>query len=82
LLQGPVTAVRFIECQNVVVSASKDTYVKFWDLSNQHCFKTLAGHVTEVWDLVLAHQDSLLITGGADMELRQFICISLFKLKL
>jgi U3 small nucleolar RNA-associated protein 12 len=66
-----VTAVRFIESQNVVVSASKDTYVKFWDLSNQHCFKTLTGHVTEVWDLVLLQGDSLLLTGGSDMELRQ-----------
>ncbi len=66
-----MTAVRFIESQNVVVSASKDTYVKFWDLSNQHCFKTLTGHVTEVWDLVLLQGDSLLLTGGSDMELRQ-----------
>ena len=49
--------------------------MKFWDLSNQHCFKTLAGHVTEVWDLVLLQGDSLLLTGGADMELR----LALFK---
>jgi U3 small nucleolar RNA-associated protein 12 len=65
-----VTAVCFLESQNVVVSASKDTFIKFWDLSNQHCFKTLTGHVTEVWDLVLLQADSLLISGGSDMELR------------
>ena len=35
---------------NILVSSSKDTFVKFWDLTLQHCFKTLAGHVTEVWD--------------------------------
>ncbi len=65
-----MTAVCFLESQNVVVSASKDTFIKFWDLSNQHCFKTLTGHVTEVWDLVLLQADSLLISGGSDMELR------------
>ena len=48
----------------------QDTHVKFWDLTTQHCFKTLTGHVTEVWDLVLVENDSLLITGGSDPEIK------------
>ena len=46
---------------NILVSSSKDTFVKFWDLSVQHCFKTLAGHVTEVWDFALVRDDAYLV---------------------
>ena len=56
--------------KNLLVSSSKDTFIKFWDLSNQHCFKTITGHVTEIWDLVLLEQDTLLVTGGSDTELK------------
>lgn len=34
--------------QSILISSSKDTFVKFWDLETQHCFKTLVGHPTEV----------------------------------
>ena len=30
------------------VFSSKDTFVKFWDLSTQHCFLTLTEHRNEV----------------------------------
>ena len=53
------------------VFRSKDTFVKFWDLDTQHCFKTLVVHRTEVWDFVLVH-DTRLITGSVDAELRVF----------
>lgn len=33
---------------NIVLTSSKDTYIKFWDLTTGHCFKTLANHITEV----------------------------------
>ena len=69
--QGQVTSVKFLETQkNVVVSCSKDTFVKFWDLTTQHCFKTLTGHLGEIWDMVLIRDEELLVTGGADSELR------------
>ena len=48
----------------------QDTFVKFWDLTTQHCFKTLTGHVTEIWDLVLLQEDKILVTGGSDAELK------------
>ena len=50
--------------------SSKDTFVKFWDLDTQHCFKTLVGHKTEVWDFVIIKNDTRLITGSGDNELR------------
>ena len=52
LLQGPVTGVMFLESQpGVVLSCSKDSFVKVWDLSTQHCFKTMTGHLGEVGTL-------------------------------
>lgn len=51
---------------------SKDTFVKFWDLDTRHCFKTLVTHRTEIWDFVLTHDDTRLITGSIDTELRVF----------
>ena len=30
------------------VFSSKDSFVKWWDLDTQHCFKTLVGHRSEV----------------------------------
>jgi len=69
--KGPVTAVKFMQSEkNILVSSSKDTFIKFWDLCNQHCFKTITGHVTEIWDFVLLEQDTLLVTGGSDTELK------------
>lgn len=69
--KGVVTRCRFMrQRKNVLVSSSKDTFVKFWDLDTQHCFKTLVGHRGEVWDFVLVRQDTWLVTGSADSELR------------
>ena len=56
--------------KNVVISCSKDTFVKFWDLRTHHCFKTLTGHLAEVWDMELIRGEEMLITGGMDSELR------------
>lgn len=71
--KGPVTSVAFMPTKNnVLVSSSKDTLVKFWDLDVQHCFKTLTGHLTEVWDFTLVNNDAYLVTGAGDSELRVF----------
>lgn len=46
--KGPVTQVQFMSTRNIIVSSSKDTFIKLWDLETGHCFKTIAGHLTEV----------------------------------
>lgn len=46
--KGIVTSVLFINGKNCIVSSSKDTFVKFWDIETKHCFKTLGGHQMEV----------------------------------
>jgi U3 small nucleolar RNA-associated protein 12 len=68
--KGPITNVAFDQDRNVLVSSSKDTLVKFWDLNVQHCFKTLTGHIMEVWDFALIK--NYLVTASSDSELRIF----------
>lgn len=38
----------FLEQSNVLVSGSKDGYVRAWDLGTQHCFQTVLGQQGEV----------------------------------
>ncbi len=38
----------FVERCNVLVSGSKDGYVRAWDLGTQHCFQTVLGQQGEV----------------------------------
>jgi len=46
--KGVITKLVFMKEHNIVISGSKDTFVKFWDLDMEHNFKTLVGHVSEV----------------------------------
>lgn len=46
--RGPVTQIVFMTTRPVLISGSKDTFVKFWDLETHHCFKTVTGHTSEV----------------------------------
>lgn len=58
----------------ILVSSSKDTFVKVWDLDIQQCVHTLTGHRGEVWSFDVLHrpQDAyaLLVTGSSDKLLR------------
>lgn len=38
---------------NIIISSSKDTFVKFWDLDTEHNFKTLVAHRSEVSYLLI-----------------------------
>lgn len=46
--KGAITSVLFVNSKNCVISTSKDTFTKFWDIETKHCFKTLGGHQMEV----------------------------------
>ena len=56
--------------RNVLVSSSRDSLIKFWDLDIQHCFSTLAGHISEVWDFAIVKGGGYLVSGSGDSELR------------
>lgn len=69
--KGPVNQVQFMKDHPwILISASSDTFIKLWDLNTQHCFKTLVGHRTEIWDFVLLKNDTQIISGGSDSELK------------
>ena len=70
--KGPITSLSFDNKRNVLISSSKDTFIKFWDLKIQHCFKTMTDHIMEVWDFVLVKD--YLISATSDAELRVFKC--------
>lgn len=51
--KGVITKLVFMKEHNIIISASKDTFVKFWDLDTEHNFKTLVGHKSEVSYLIM-----------------------------
>lgn len=68
--KGAVTKVAFMKEQNIVISSSKDSFVKFWDLDTEHCFNTIVDHQTEVWSFALLKNDKYLVVGSKNYELR------------
>ena len=39
-----VTGLGFLDRSNRLVSCSKDSYLKVWELTTQHCCQTIAGY--------------------------------------
>jgi WD40 repeat protein len=39
-----VTGLAFLERSNRLLSCSKDSYLKVWELTTQHCSQTIAGY--------------------------------------
>jgi len=54
----------------LLISSGKDTFVKLWDLSTQHCVQTIVAHRAEVWSLGLNPEQDLLLTGSNEGELK------------
>ncbi|KAH8295281.1 hypothetical protein KR018_009558 [Drosophila ironensis] len=54
---------RLVE-ENIVVSCSKDTQIKFWNLETQFCFKTIVDNRTEIW--ALAFVGDLMVAGAGE----------------
>ena len=53
-----------------LVTSSKDTLVKLWELSTQHCVQTVVAHPSEVWTLDINPSQELIFTGGGEGELK------------
>lgn len=53
-----------------LLSSSKDTLLKLWDLSSQFCRETLVGHRTEVWSFDITADQKTIISGGAEPTLK------------
>ncbi|KAI0321825.1 WD-repeat-containing protein [Amylostereum chailletii] len=53
-----------------VLTSSKDTFLKLWDLSTQHCIQTVVAHRSEIWTLDIDQDRNLVFTGSNDGELK------------
>jgi len=74
-----ITAIRFLSVAGdqpstavagFLLSASKDTFMKLWDLSTQHGIQTIVAHRSEVWSLDVDSEMDLVFTGSAEGELK------------
>ncbi len=70
-----VTTLQFIQ-DDFLVSGSKDTLLKLWHLSTQHCLDTIVAHRSECWSSALLPVETtfadsaLLLTSGAEGEVK------------
>jgi len=69
--------VKIASPQNHLVSTSKDTLLKLWDLPTQHCISTVVAHRTQVWSLTTFVDPStgnvLILTGGGEGESKAWV---------
>lgn len=79
--RGPVTALRFIApasststssstSSGFLISTSRDTFMKLWDLTTQHCMQTIVAHQAEIWSMDVDPVGELIFTGSTDGELK------------
>ncbi|KAI0720213.1 WD40 repeat-like protein [Cerioporus squamosus] len=78
-----ITAIRFLRpvaesapststgiAPGFLLTASKDTFLKLWDLSTQHCIQTVVAHRSEVWTMDLNPEQELVFTGSGEGEMK------------
>jgi U3 small nucleolar RNA-associated protein 12 len=58
--------------ENYLITSSKDSLIKLWDLQAQHCIETEVSHRSEVTGFILTQDMKFMLTVGADGFLRIF----------
>lgn len=53
-----------------LLTSSKDTFLKLWDLSNQHCIQTLVAHRSEIWSMDVNKERDLVLTGSGEGDIK------------
>ena len=48
----------------------KDKFLRVWDLETQHCMQIVNGCHSEIWSIDIDLEESFLVSGSADVELR------------
>lgn len=70
---APVTDTCFYgPLDNILISSSKDTQIKFWNLNTQTCFRTIVDHRSDVWCLALLRDGQYLVAGSTDKTLNVY----------
>lgn len=76
-----ITAINFIPTTSDVPSTStfasmmllttaKDTFMKLWDLSTQHCIQTIVAHRSDIWAMDVNIDRNIIFTGSAEGEVK------------
>ncbi|KIL70155.1 hypothetical protein M378DRAFT_117072 [Amanita muscaria Koide BX008] len=77
-----ITAIRFLSARDdlpstskasalgYLLTTSKDTFMKLWDLSTQHCIQTLVAHRSEIWAMDLSREQDLIFSGSGEGDLK------------
>ncbi|KAI8073910.1 hypothetical protein BC940DRAFT_343481 [Gongronella butleri] len=52
--------------EGYLISSSKDTLLKLWDLAAQFCRETMVAHRSEVWAFDISTDRTILLSGGAE----------------
>ncbi|GAA5940698.1 snoRNA-binding rRNA-processing protein DIP2 [Sporobolomyces koalae] len=53
-----------------LLSSSKDTFLKLFNLATQHCIETVVGHRGEAWSFAYDRNSNVLISGGGEGEVK------------
>jgi len=53
----------------MILTASKDNFLKLWDLSTQHCIQTIVAH-SEIWSMDVDREQTFVLTGSGEGELK------------
>ena len=67
---GPSTSSGSYKSPLFLVTCAKDTFVKLWDLTTQHCIQTVVAHRSEVWSLDVDPTGSIILTGSGEGEVK------------
>jgi U3 small nucleolar RNA-associated protein 12 len=59
-----------------LISSSKDGSIKVWDVTLQHCCQTLLGFNGEVWSLDVNPDETRLVAGCVDTDLRVYAILN------
>ena len=68
--QLSVSNVFFNPIGNLIVSGSKDSTIKFWDILSGLCIKTLSSHLGEVTSVEMNSNGTLMLSSSKDNSIR------------
>lgn len=54
----------------LLLTSSKDTFLKLWDLTTHHCIQTVVAHRSEVWSLDVNPDQDLIFSGSGEGEVK------------
>ncbi|KAF8826648.1 hypothetical protein HHX47_DHR5000056 [Lentinula edodes] len=77
-----ITAIKFIPATNdvpststaftsvMLLTTSKDTFMKLWNMSTQHCIQTIVAHRSDIWAMDVNVERNIIFTGSGEGEVK------------